>query len=119
MLKVHTTDGKTHKIDLKDEASAREWARRFRDPAFQATISAMSISQRGAQYTLARPRDFREEDIQFAMEGVASNGKWDGGETVTGFFSDVRVSMLVHNSQRAARVSVTRTGKRVHVPETT
>jgi hypothetical protein len=117
MLKVHTTNGKTHKIDLRDEKTANEWARRLVDPAFQATISSMSISQRGSQYTLGRPLDFRESDIHFAMEEIKPEGKWQGGEEITGFFGDVRVSMLVHNSQRAARVMVTRTGKRIHIPD--
>jgi len=119
MLKVHTTTGETFKIDLKDEQAARQWARRLLDPAFQATITAMSISQKGVQHTLARPRDFRLEDIFFGAEAISPNGKWQGGEELTGFFGDVKVGILVHNSQRASRITVTQPGKRVHIPDST
>lgn len=116
MLKIHTADGKTHRIDLADEQAAQEWMGRLLNPAFQADISAVSISQKGAQYTLGRPRDFQEQSIHFDVSRIIPEGKWAGGEEVVGFFGDVRVSMLVHNSQRAARISVTRTGRRVHNP---
>jgi len=43
MFKIHTKDGKTVSIDFENERQAAEWAKRLRDPAFQKTITGISI----------------------------------------------------------------------------
>ncbi len=43
MLKIHTNDGKTHRIDLADEQQAKEVLSKMRQRSFQATITGISI----------------------------------------------------------------------------
>jgi len=46
VLKVHTRDGITARIDLTDEAQAKEWLQRLKDPDFQQSITGVTIAQR-------------------------------------------------------------------------
>lgn len=43
MLKIHTSDGKTHRIDLQDAEQARELMAKMRKRNFQATITGVSV----------------------------------------------------------------------------
>lgn len=43
MLKIHTNDGKTHRVDLADEQQAKEILGKMRDRGFQATITGVSV----------------------------------------------------------------------------
>ena len=45
MLKIHTSDGKTHRIDLTDEAQSKEWLPRLKTHKFQASITGISVVQ--------------------------------------------------------------------------
>ncbi len=45
MLKIHTSDGRTHRIDLADEEQAKEWLGRLRLRAFQEGITGISVVQ--------------------------------------------------------------------------
>lgn len=45
MFKVHTSDGKTVRIDLSDEKVAEQWAKKLSDPEFQSTITGITIIQ--------------------------------------------------------------------------
>ena len=111
MLKIHTNDGKTARVDLEDEGQAKEWLQRLSDPAFQERITGMTVAHRGVQYSLPRPLGFRE--ILYLAEHVSPDPerKIKGGERVTCIAGDVRATVMVHRAQRAARVSLLRTGK--------
>ncbi len=45
MLKIHTNDGKTHRVDLADEHQAREWLARLKRRDFQESITGISVIQ--------------------------------------------------------------------------
>lgn len=112
MLKVHVRDGRTLAVDLDDEDQAHEWLSKFNDPVFQASITGLTVIQRGVQYSLPRPEGFRQ--VTLSAEPVNA-GK--GGERVLLFADDVRIAMVCHHGQRAARVSLTRPGKRKFNPD--
>lgn len=133
MLKIHTSDGQTIQVDLTDEVQAREWLPRLARADFQSTIKGVSLVERhhvrgkctacgamsgrdmGVQYSVSRPDDFRS--IFFHVEAVESNGRVKGGERVTVFVDDVRLVMMAHASQPAARVTIAHTGKMKFNPQ--
>ena len=79
------------------------------DPVFQETITAVTLARDGVQYSLARPPEM--EPLFFHAEDVPAGGRVKGGERVTLFAGDIRVAMMAHAGQRAARVSLDRVGK--------
>lgn len=133
MLKIHTSDGQTIQVDLTDESQAREWLPRLSRADFQSTIKGVSLVERhfvrgkctacgastgrdmGVQYSVSRPDDFR--NVFFHVEAVEQNGRVKGGERVTVFVDDVRLVMMAHASQPAARVTITHTGKMKFNPQ--
>lgn len=46
MFKIHTCDGLTVSVDLKDEAQATEWLQRLKDLSFQRKITGITIMRR-------------------------------------------------------------------------
>lgn len=111
MLKVHTTDGLTVEVDLEDERQFKEWFAKFHDRAYQATITGLTIVQKGVQYSLPRPDGF--ENVALIAEPVDA-GK--GGERIVLTVGDLKIKLMVHNGQRAARVAVVRRWHRVFDP---
>lgn len=111
MLKVHTSDGLTAEVNLEDERQFREWMDRFHDPGFQATITGLTVVQRGVQYSLPRPDGF--QDVVLTAEPV---GVGKGGERIICTMADMKVKLMVHNGQRAARVAIGRRWRRVFDP---
>lgn len=111
MLKVHTSNGLTAEVNLEDERQFRKWMDRFHDPGFQATITGLTIVQKGVQYSLPRPDGF---DATVLTAEPVGAGK--GGERIVCAMDDVRVKLMVHNGQRAARVAIARKWHRVFDP---
>jgi hypothetical protein len=112
VLKVHTRDGLTSEVNLEDPAQLKVWAARFHNRAFQATITGLTIIQKGAQYSLPRPDGFG--DVTLAAEPVEAG---NGGERIILTLGDLKISLMVHNGQRAARVTVGRRWHRVFDPQ--
>lgn len=123
MLKIHTRDGQTLRVDLADEEQACLWLERLAREDFQATINGVSLVERhsvgkcqecgrrssrdiGVQYSVTRPDDFKK--VFFNIEYLQPNGKIKGGERVTVFSDEVRLVLMAHKSQPAARITVTR-----------
>lgn len=131
MLKIHTTDGQTIRIDLRDPAQAREWLPRLEQDAFQASISGVSVvethdvrtrcaacggkgsGQIGVQYSVSRPQGL--SGVTYEAERVSNNGR--SGDRVTIFAGDVRLSLMAHESQPSARVQLVKSGKRRFAPK--
>lgn len=111
MLKVHTSDGLTAEVNMEDPREAKVWLERFHDPAFQATITGLTVVQKGVQYSLPRPDGFRE--VALTAQHVDA-GK--GGERIIATVGDMKVKLMVHNGQRAARVTVVPRWRRVFDP---
>ncbi len=132
MLKIHTSDGKTVRIDLSDEGQARELLAKLRTHKFQDAITGVSLvethdvrvncdrcggkshSQIGVQYSVSRPQAFRR--VEYDLEHVPEQGKLKGGERVVVYADDVCLSMMAHRSQPSARVTLARVGKRRFKP---
>ena len=101
----------TSRIDLSDEANAKEWLRKLKDPEFQATISGFTVTENGVQYSLPKPYGF--DRVSYLPELIEPDPtkKIKGGERVTCFAGDVRATIMVHRESRAARISLRRLGK--------
>lgn len=126
MLKIHTADGQTHPVDLADPEQAREWLTRLAQEDFQATINGVSLVERhvlpkcqacgassgrdiGVQYSVSRPDGVRRVFVH--AEHVEANGRIKGGERLTVFAGDVRLTLMAHASQPASRVTIEKIGR--------
>lgn len=117
VLKVNLNDGRTLRYDLNSSADAADWASLARNHAFQAQITGLSISLNGVSYSLPRPKDFGDEIFLFA-EHIEEDrgGRIKGGERAFCNAGNTQVVLMVHASQRAVRVDVTRPGKMRYNP---
>ncbi len=116
MLRVHTRDGHTESIDLGDSEQAGRLKKRLGDPRFQAEITAMTITHLGVSHTVARPDDLGP--VTFLAEAIepSPDHKIKGGQRVACLAGGVRMTLTVHHAQRAARVSMFRTGTQRYNP---
>jgi hypothetical protein len=122
VIRVHTSDGLTTKLDLWDEAQAQDFLRRTASPAYQASITAITAYQRAngredIQASLARPQGF--SDVRFEVEGVEPDAEQriKGGERIVCYADDVRVTIMLHKEQAALRVSVLKAGRQRYNPK--
>lgn len=127
MLKIHTADGQTHPIDLTDADQAQQWLARLAREDFQATIHGVSLVERhcvrarclacgessgrdiGVQYSVSRPDGVRRSFVH--VEAVEANGRIKGGERVTVFADDMRLTLMAHAAQPASRVTIAKVGR--------
>lgn len=132
MVKIHTADGHTHPLDLANPEQAQTWLQRLSRTDFQSTIHGVSLVERhlvraeceacgattqrsvGVQYSVTRPEEL--DSPFFHMEHVPSLGRIKGGERVTVFAGDIRLVVMAHQSQPAARISITRVGRQKFNP---
>jgi len=70
----------------------------------------------GVQYSLSRPAEF--ERVFYVAERIEpdEDARLRGGERIICFADGVKVSMMVHACQSAARISLTKTGKQRYNP---
>jgi hypothetical protein len=101
----------TTRIDLDDPEQAKEWLSRLKQRCFQEQITGLTIVDKGVQYSLTRPKGFNR--VFFFAEVVEADPelKIKGGERITAQMDETKISLMVHNSQRAARLSAMKTGK--------
>ncbi len=115
MLRIHTKDGRTTHVDLKDENQARALLTRLKSAEYQDSIAGVSLVQRlngtSVQYSLPRPEEFGT--VFYHAEGAMPNPgtKFKGGEKIVCFVDDVRLTMLVHSEQHSVRISVKKMGR--------
>jgi len=116
MLRAHLADGCTLCFDLQDERQAADWLRHVRSSKFQRKLRALTIQHRGVMYSLPKPSGY-ERVFMFA-ESLPANEKarFKGGYRLFCQVDDNRVSLMVHEAQRAARVSVSKTGQQCYNP---
>lgn len=131
MLKIHTSDGQTVCVDLRDESQAKAWLRRLEQDKFQAQISGASLvahheakatcpacgckhsAKIGVQYSLSRPQG--HDDIRYEAERVEVGDKHVERILVTA--GDSMLSVVAHESQPSARIVMVRSGKRRFTPK--
>lgn len=112
MLRIHSKDGSTSHLDLTDEAQAKAWLERLRDPSVQQKITGATLVGKNAtpiQCSLVRPEGFSQ--VFYWPELLEPDGSMKGGEKITCFADDVRVTIMLHRAQAALRVSILKTGK--------
>lgn len=133
MLKVQTKDGATVHVDLSDAAQARDVIRRLKSPSHQAELTALTVAQpirerhrcpscgfssqtegKHVHYALARPEGFHS--VFLWPEIVEPDGRVKGGEKITAIVDDFRLTLMVHRSQPAIRVSLLKTGRQRYNP---
>lgn len=131
MLKIHTIDGETLRIDMADEEQAKRLLGQLRTHKFQNAITGVSLvethtvrarcrcgerptSQIGVQYSVSRPQAFRS--VEYELEYVSVDGGAKGGERVVLYTDDVCLTMMAHRSQPSARVTLNKVGKRRFKP---
>lgn len=116
MLSVHLSDGQTLSFDLKNDDQARLWLEKICSREFQSKIRAISIQKNKVQYSLPIPVDF-ERIFVFAENLLPDKDKkFKGGERIVCQADDIRLSMMVHSSQRASRVTLSKTGIQCYNP---
>lgn len=115
MLRVHTADGLTRKVDLRDEAQARALLSSVRSPAFQHSLTAVTVVQcprdEEHQCAVTRPDGFR--DVFFEFEDVAAGR---GGERLVVQADDVRLLVMAHRERPCVRISLLKVGRRRYNP---
>ena len=148
MFKVHTKDGLTKRLDISDEQDEKDLSDLISNQTFQKKITGVSVVQHcsghfrcpvckksgdlvcsvcgqpsqtitcntGIQYSLSKPIGF--DDVFYNVERIEPNGKIKGGERVTVFVGDLRITLMVHASQLAAKISLARVGKQRYNPIT-
>ena len=114
MLRVHLQTGQTTTYDLSDDRQARDLLALFCSPEYQETVSGVTIALNGSQYSLTRPKGYRGS-VVFQPERVEEDGRVKGGERLTCYVGDTRLTLMVHNSD-SVRVSLARVGNQIYNP---
>jgi hypothetical protein len=122
VISLHLEDGQTISFDLLNDG-AREWLEKLARPEFQAKLTAVTINMKhpskggegGVQYSVAKPKGF--DDAQwFHVERVEPSGKIRGGEKIDLFIGGLKITLMCHASQPAARISIAKIGRRKFNP---
>jgi len=111
LLRVHTCDGLTSTFDLEDKEQAERWLQLLKDPKFQESITGLTISHRGVLFSLSRPQGFQRQFYFAERVEPVPQKKIKGGERLLCYADDVRVGLMVHEAQRAVRVTLNKTGR--------
>lgn len=79
-------------------------------------VSAEARTATGVQYSLSRPDGY--ERAAFSVEDVPNDpdARVRGGERVTCFAGDSRITMMVHRGQPSVRVTLVKTGRQRYNP---
>ena len=70
----------------------------------------------GVQYSLSRPTGFGKANYLVERMEPNANGKIRGGEKVTCFVGDVRLTMMIHAAQPSTRISLLKIGEQRYNP---
>lgn len=131
MLRVHTADGRTVSIDLRDEEQAQEFLRDLKDSDYQEQIRALTLLQyadakckrcddtvrwKGLQHTVSRPEGFGR--VFFHVEDVQPDpeNRIKGGEKIICFADEVRITTMAHRENPAVRFSLKKMGRHRYNP---
>ena len=110
MIRIHTRNGLTEKLDLEDADQASSLLRRLADASFQASITAITVFNGETQHSLTRPAGFRE--VAFDAEHICvDEPKAKGADRIMVVADDVQVSVVLHKKQNAARLVIRKTGR--------
>ena len=134
MIRFHLSDGQTVAVDLSDASEAEAWLRRLQTTKGQAEVSGVTVVEShpvralcpgcgskhqapfSGQLSTTRPVGFR--NVQLVAEDVEPEGRAKGGQRVTYYCDDVRLVVMAHAEQPAARVTLAKVGVRRFDPAT-
>lgn len=139
MLKIHTKTGDTLRLDLNDENQASSILNLLQNKNFQDEITAVSIlkvcdgRQRcsvcgrpiratcdrcgiesnhlkcGTSFQLSLPKPVNHKKTFYYFEKVElENNK--GGERIICFSDEIKISLMVHSGQPAAKIGIVKLG---------
>ena len=116
MLIVHLNDGKTIKVNGEDPSELAEWLDMASCASFQEKITGITVNNQGVSYSVPKPKDFRQ--VFMMAEGIAPNPdkRLKGAERIICNADSTSVVLTVYNSQRAARVDITKPGRQLFNP---
>lgn len=116
MLKVHMKSGTTLSFDLEDVVEYKHWKSFAGEKENQMLITGLSIINRGISYSLPTPNKF--VNLFFMAEYIKPDTKLKikGGEKIFCLADNIRISMMVHAGQKAARVFVENIGRMRYNP---
>lgn len=116
MLKIHLSNGRTLSFDLSDPQKAKEWLSLVRRPQFQESIRGMTVQHNGNSYSLSRPDSFRRLWLFAEHLEPEPTTKFKGGKRLVCQADNVRIAVMVHESSKAVRVSLSKTGTQCYNP---
>ena len=116
MLRAHLADGRTLRFDLSSPGDAAEWLRLVNDHQFQGQLRGLTVQHNGVQYSLPRPQGFQRVWMFAELLDPEPGKGFKGGERVVAQVDKVRVTVMAHSSQRAARVSLSNPGTQCYNP---
>ena len=116
MLRAHLADGRTLCFDLQDERQAAEWLERVRDSSFQSALRGLTVQHNGVMYSLPAPIGFSRVFLSAELLQADKDQRFKGGERLICQADEARIVIMVHEAQRAARVSLSKTGQQCYNP---
>lgn len=116
MLRAHLADGRTLRFDLASPSAAAKWLELVKDHRFQQQLRGLTVQHNGVQYSLPRPQGFRRVWLQAELLQPDPEHGVKGGERMIAQVDKVRVVVMAHSSQRAARVSLSNPGTQCYNP---
>lgn len=145
MLKIHTKNGDTLRLDLNDENQASSILTQLKNKKFQEEITAVSILKTcdGRQrcnvcgrpvrsvcdncgeekerlncstlFQLSLPKPVNHKNTFYYFEKIElENNK--GGERLVCFSDEIKISLMVHSGQPAARLGIVKIGEQKFNP---
>lgn len=116
MLRVHLADGRTLRFDLQDEQQAARWAEYAKNATFQQAIRGLTVQHNGVQYSLPRPDGFERVWLSAELLPPDQAQRFKGGERLICQADQSRMTLMAHDAQRAARVSLSKPGVQCYNP---
>lgn len=116
MIKIHLKDGKTLSFISSDPAQISKCMDLLSTAHFQENISGFTITNQGVSYSIPKPRDFGSSFMTIEAVQTEKEKLIKGYERVICHTGDIGISVTTYNSQKAARVDVTRPGRQTYNP---
>lgn len=105
MVIVNTQDGRSHSFDLERDRAALDTL------LSSGRVTALSILNNGTRHSLPRPKRFGSTPLVFGAELLRATDADPIGEMIFVHVGEVRVSLSVPYSGKAARADLVRLGR--------
>ena len=112
MLKVNLTDGRTLRYDLTKADDVAAWTVISNDFVFQSKITGISLLHKGVVYALPRPKN--QPTALATADLYCLDDSVKGYERCIWQVGPIKIILIVHASQKAARVDVIGLGETIN-----